>query len=136
MNKGFFFSADAGMFVALTLLATILVTHSVGYALDRISGTARAESIRIIAESAVDTLLLSGDRHCTIYGEPVPGCITQPFSKDELGLPNCSVDCPAVEGCGGSPPDDADLYVLEFNVCMGDSVDNCTMHSCRMVVWR
>lgn len=124
------------MFMVLTLLATVLVTHGIGYALDRISGAARAESIRIIAESAVDTLLLSGDWHCTIYGEPVPGCITRSVSKEELGLSNCYVDCPAITGCEGTPPSDADVYSLDFNVCIGSSVDDCTMHECRLVVWR
>ncbi len=136
MGKGFFFSADAGMFVVLTILAAVLALHGIGYTLDRVSGIARTESLRMIAESAVDTLLLSGDWHCTLYNEPVPGCITGSVSKDELGLQNCRINCSAITGCNKIPPADADVYVVDFNVCIGNSIENCVWESCRLEVWR
>ncbi len=132
MGRGFLFSADAGILALLAVLTVILASHAAGNVLENVSAHARMERLRLRAVHAVD--MVYAKYPCTDDGLPFPGCVTQIPSASELGISPCRSNC--IPGCSDTPPDNVDVFAVDFNVCVGPDPNTCVKRACTLEVWR
>ena len=77
--KGFLFSSDIAMFIAVLTVSTALISHFITTTVDTISNQSRVYQIKTSAEHAINVLLFTAkEEFRCMYGKnkiPVPACV-------------------------------------------------------------
>ena len=161
--RGFLFSSDVAMFLAVLAISAVFVSHFVTTTVDTISSQNRVYQIRTSAEHAINVLLFAAKKEFRcMYGKneiPVPACVWANGSVSSSwfwadGRFKCYVSATRAQstinsflGCTSPPSQPETLVVIPFEFCWagnvaGQSVSNkqnriknCHWVEANLMVW-